>query len=544
MKSKNVMLMALALATSFCLKAQKVETSVSQVISSKAAKGSLYDYTDENDKIKLTYLLKESKKSLDLETYTFDKATLKYEGSTEKEVDKTSLPVAKSGTTEGEQLLRIYPHIVSGKPMIQLGYMAYTIYPRYTLGKFVVREELVPKGDAGEKIFYVHHRTEEADNNQVRMEGKDYKVNVGDVQMIGNYKMEPFYSKYTSMVIRAKDLSYAYKSNFDLEHSMAPICATSLPNGDLGVVFRTYTIKDFPKPDYSKKVMAKFSLADKYYLKYVQISADGRLVKNVNIDMEQPESGYTMALEIVQNSEVDDILIMGTTRPLKILGPPLGRMGAPRPVYGTDKPICTHKADRFFVAKISGNELAYSKNVEVNALLSNIVAMEGTEAPKDLKSYIGKFSQHSLKPANFVSKDGKDLVIFSKANGTHNQVMQLSSEGDIEANYLLGFPKKRVMNRNMEVVKNGAGELRFIAYHQPAVKSDATSLQKGQAAAMRIAIMYGIDPSAKTVTASANLSPNGSLDLYNPYYIENENTIVTLGNGRKKEIILSRISLK
>lgn len=541
MLTRTFLCLFLALWSTAALRAQTVETTVSKVISSKAAKGSLYDYTDDGDQIKLTYLIKETKKALQIETYTFDKATLQFASIEESEVSKTSFK-SKSGDSKGSRLLRVYPNL-AGKPKIKLGYMRYTYYPRWTDEKFIATEELTPKGDAGEKMFYVHHRTEEADNNEIKLHGsKKHKLNIGDVQLIGLVDEAPNYTSYSSLVIAAKDLEVTSRTNFHFEYSYLPISAENLPNGDLGIVFRSFTIKDFPKPKHSQKLMAKFKLAPKYHLKYVQVNTEGEIVQDVNIDFEAPESGYTLAIDVVASDSDNEVMLMGSSRPLKLLGPPLGRMGGPKATYNNHKSCYTHKAERLFIARIKDNKQVYSKTYAIDQLLSHIVLAEGASAPKNITSYLGKYAQVQAAPTEAINNGGKTMIMLQiGSEGQH--VVQLSPTGEIEANYIIALPKGRAVNRYMEAYVNSKGELHLFTYHQKSVKKDATSEQQQKAAEARTGLVFKIDPIAKTLNTPVNLTPEATLDFFDPFFFENQDTIVTLGNGRKKEIVLSRIRL-
>lgn len=544
MKKTLKLLVLIGLIATFTkVQAQKVETSVSQVISSKAAKGELFEFDNSGSEIKLTYLLKESKKGLELETYSFDKSSLKFKGSNIEMKSKSDFK-NNSGKVKGSQLLRVYP-TPFGKPKLKLGYIEYSYVKRARIEHFIETKEIVPKGDAGEKMFYVHHRTKLADENKKEVLGQKRLLNVGDVQLVGLIKDEtkPLWTSFSSMIINAKDLSYRSVTNFDLEYSYLPIGAENLPNGDIALVLVSYTKQNFPKPEKSKKLMAKFKLAEKYHLKYVQINPSGKIVFQTKIDMEQPASGYTLAVDVIPSENNNDVMIMGSTKPLKILGPPLGHMASAKPMYENEKSIMAPKADRLFIAKIKDGKTIYSKNYEINKFISNPVAANGSSAPSDLAKYVGKWGQLKPIPLSFIEKDGKTMVLF-KVGWDKEQIMQLNQSGEIEANYFINAPKGLVININPEVLANSDGNLNYFIYHQPAVKKDASTEDKNKAAAQRTCEVIRINPSNKNIAQPVNITPNGNLDLYNPFFFENPDVIITLGNGRKKEIILTRINLK
>lgn len=540
MNFRKILLASCFLSYSFLCTAQQVKTSVSQVISAKAAKGSLYNYNDEGDKIQLTYLLKESKKGLQVETYSFDKSSLKFLESKEETVAPTLF--GKVGQeTKGDKVLRVYPNL-KGKAKIKLGYIQYTEYPRWTAQKFITTSEMDPKGDAGEKMYYVHHRTEEADANKVRVVGKKRTLNVGDVQLIGVMKSEPLFARFASLVISAKDLSTRAYENIEFDYSYMPICADNLPNGDIAVVFRSFTQKDFPKPNVSKSTQEKYSFAENYHLKYLQLNNDGEVVQNVNLDFHQPESGFTLHVDIVPTEDNQDVYIVATSKPLKLLANPLGRVGGPKPVYANEKNTYLGKCDQLFVGRVKDNKKVFAKTYTPDQFLHNLVLSEGAAAPKDVQAYMGKGGQKSAIPTSALSRNGKGFIAFKVANSSQH-VMQLSETGDIEANYALSFPKNKIPQRDMEFYFGSGGEMYLFAYFQDAMKKDASEADWIAAAANRNALVVQLDPDGKKFSAPVNLTPGATLDLYDPFFFESKDSFVTLGNGRKKEIVLTRISL-
>jgi hypothetical protein len=542
---RKILTPILLLAITVAGYSQKVVQSTSQVISSKAAKGSLYDYSNEGDKIKLTYLLKESKNGLETETYEFEKSSLKFISSKEELVQANKF-TGKSGEKMGDKLLRIYPNISTGKPKIQEGHMLYYTHPRYVVGHFIVERELDPKSGAGEKIYYIHHRTEEADNNQIKLtDGHDHKMNIGDVQLLGLIKSDgKIHTRFSSMIINAKDLSYTNVNEFELDYSYTPLAGHNLPNGDIAVVFRSYTMKDFPKPDFNKKNIAAYKLAEDYHLRYLQINTKGEIVQNVKIDMKQPEERYDIYVDISSSNDGKEIMVIGSTREMKVVAPAMTRQAYPRTVWPKRKSVIGNKVERLFVAKISNNKLEFSKNYPIDDLLKNLQVSEGADAPKDVQDYCGKWAQRSIQSTQLYNKNGKTIALFVKADGSNNHAIQFSETGEIEANYLIGFPKKMRAHIDMECYENSAGELNLFAYFMPEVKKDAPESEWKEAAKSRGCLVYSLDPKSKSLSKPVNITPNATLDLHDPFFFEGKDSFVTLGNGRKKEIVLSRISLK
>ncbi|MGB0429815.1 MAG: hypothetical protein ACPGLV_05025 [Bacteroidia bacterium] len=524
--------------------AQTVEKSVAKVISSKAAKGNLYHYelNDKSGQFELTYLLKTKKKTLEIETYYFDKSTLEFVESKAEEIDKNNNRFSAQKRVEGDKILRIFPHIASGQVQIQIGHIEYDYVNRAVIRHFIKESQVKPKGDDGEKLVYVHHRTEEANKNTITMWNESYKLNVGDVQVFAIQAEEPSYTKFASLVFDAKTLAKKHFENIELPYSYIPVTADNLPNGDIAIVLKPVVKKDFPKWEKSQKIVAKFKLAPNYKYRYLQISPKGKLVQNVLFDVKEPESGWTMNMDIVPTSTDGEVLIAATMKPLKLLAPPLAKIFGARPIYPEQKDIGIGVIPEYFmVAKISNGKQVFSKTCAANELIQNVVLPEGLSAgkPESMKKYFryqAFFAQdaHSIK--------GKTLLIAQRVN-YNSHIIQLDESGNIETNYILSPAKKLVLSDKTSLVKNANGEAFMLFYQQPNEKDESS--EKQLAALMnRQGFTLKVNVATKQLGKMINITPAANLDPYDGIYIENANSFITLGNGRKKEIVLSRISLK
>ena len=541
---KNLILIVSAVVLSFNTMAQSVQETVSKVISAKAAKGQLYDCAIKDNTISLTYLIKQSKKGLNIETYNFDKSTLKFVDMKADLVPDGTFK-NKSGSAKGNKLLRLYPDL-NGKPKLKLGYISYSYVNRARIENFVVTEELKPKGETGEKMYYIHHRTEEADNNKIQLfKGDEEKrlLNIGDVLLVGHVKVDgkPLYTQLSSQVIRAKDLSTSYKNDFELPYSYITVVGDNLPNGDIAVLLRAITIKDFPKPKGSKGLMEKFKLAEDYHFRYLQINPKGEVVQNVKLSINPPESGYYISADIISSDDGKEVMILGTTQAFKVLGPPLGRMAAPRSVFETHNKFYTKKAEKLFAIKVKDNQQVYSKMYAASAILSKPVLVHGAKQPKDIYAYVGKWGEKSPKALEMKNIDGKTILTM-KIGWLSNHILQLSETGEMEANYIIGMSKGKVLSGDMKFRTIGNNNYIFF-YEQPAVKKDATREERQKASEQQMGYVFKLNVKEKGTGKVVNLTPNATLDPYDPYFREEGNSIITLGNGRKKEIVLSRVIL-
>lgn len=522
---------------------QTIEKSVSKVISSKAAKGSLYYYNlnDKEGLLELTYLLKEKGKSIDIETYYFDKSTLEFKESKEEKVEKTDPRFKKAQGLKGDRILRIFPSPLSGQIKLQTGYYEYTYVNRAVITNFIKKDQVKPKGDDGEKLVYVHQRTEEADNNKITLWNQSHRLNVGDVQLFAIQAEEPSYTKFMSLVYDAKTLERKYGQNITLPYSYMPICADNLPNGDIAVVLKPVVKKDFPKWDNSQKIVAKFKIAPNYKYRYLQLNTKGEVVYNMEFDMKEPESGWTLGMDIVPGEKDGEVMVVGTLKSLKLLGPPLAKIFGARPIYEEAKNIgISVVPDHFYAVKIVKGKQVFSRDFPAERIIENVQIPQGssTEKPESLKKYfryVG-FVAHHFKTVN-----GKTLL-FTQRSNTHTHIMQFDETGNYEANYLLAPDKKLVLSAASEMMMGSNGTPYLVMYQQPAEK-DPNSDKQRAALMQRTAYIMSLNVGQKQLGQRVSICPNASIDPYDGMIPESKGQFVTLANGRKKEIVLTRVIL-
>lgn len=522
---------------------QTVEKTVSKVISSKAAKGSLYYYHMNEDAghLELTYLIKEKGKSIDIETYSFDKETLDFVESKVEKVDKSDARFKRNEGPKGDRILRIFPSPISGQIKLQTGYFQYSYVNRAVIKKFIKKDQVKPKGDDGEKLVYVHQRTEEADQNRVKLWSESHRLNVGDVQLFAIQAEEPSYTKFMSLVYDAKTLDRKYGQNINLPYSYMPICADNLPNGHIAIVLKPVVKKDFPKWEHSQKIVAKFKIAPNYKYRYLQLNTKGEVVYNMEFDMKEPESGWTLGMDIVPGEKDGEVMVVGTMKSLKLLGPPLAKIFGGRPMYPEVKNIGINVVpEHFFAVKIVKGKQVFSKDFPAEQIIGNVQIASGssTQKPESMKKY---FRYVGLMAHNFKTVNGKTLL-FTQRSNTHTHIMQFDESGNYETNYLLSPDKKLALSAPTAMMTNSSGKPFLIFYQQPTEK-DPNSDKQQAALMQRTAYIMPLNVDDKTIGKMTSICPNASIDPYDGMIPENKDQFMTLANGRKKEIVLSRVLL-
>lgn len=541
---KSFIALVLVVVTFQISSAQTVTSSTKQLISSKANKGGLYHFKvdEESNEVRLTYLLKKKKGFSLTETYVFDRNTLEFKTSTEQEEDLEKLRPSK-----GSKVLRVFP-AMSGQIKLQLGHISYShgvgvTGTPYTLQKFIKEKEVKPKGEDGDRILYVMHQSFESDNERIKFYGNEYNLNVGDIQILGVVNAEPLYTKYEVMVYDAKNLNTKNRNTIDLPYSYRAVSGKVLPNGNMAMVLKPFTMKDIPNPKASKGIIEKYKLAPDYKFRYVEVDPSGKVIHNVEISMKEPESGWSMSLEIISQNG-SDVMITGSLAPLNIKGPPLKKIFGPHSVMNEGpRSIITPKATHFVVSKIKNGTEVYFKDYTWESIIKSPVsnAWSADVVPSSMKKYL-KYDWFA--PVDLIHSNGKDILVFQK-NNLHTHLMQLNADnGAMEANYFVSPEKKRVLSSasGPRVLINSKGEIHLLVYQQVEEKDENAEKQQKALGTLKVHIIK-LDPENKSLGEPVDISPDGNLNPEEGVFMLNSDQFITLAFGRKKEIILSKVQL-
>lgn len=529
--------------------AQEISNSTNQVISSKANKGGLY-HIKKDDKVgelQLTYLLK-GKKGKDItEVYHFEKSSLKFKESKEVVQDATKLKVKP--IKGGNKILRVFPAMGSGQIKLQLGHIQYTTGvgvtgKSYVIPKFIKETQVKPKGTDGDRLVYMMHHTLESDANKMRFAGNNYNLNIGDAFILGVENSDPLFTKYESIVYDATTLNTKKRTKIELPYSHHFLSGKVLSNGNIAAVFASFTIKDIFNPKVNTKVMAKYKLAPKYGFWYLELNPMGEIIHSTAIDAPEPEEGWYHACTIAEGAE-GEVTILGSLKGYKIKAPPTKKIVAMHIKYKAGlQSINQNKADYFYATHIKNGKQTFHKKYKWSDLIKNSVSTEQSAhlVPKDMKSYL-KYDWFSPVASNSVG--GKLLITFQK-NETSSQIMQINATtGEIEKNYFVGPDKKLALSEaaGPRYLKNSKGELFVITYQQKAEKDPSAEKQQN-ALFTCTAHIQKIDVVNGKIGKPVSLCNGGTLDPYDGIWMEDKDNFITLSSGRKKEIILNRISLK
>jgi hypothetical protein len=538
---------ALSFGLAIAAQAQKVEVSVMHELSKKAGKAELYGYhlDEENGLIKMPYLIKEKKSTVELETYSFNLNDLSFASVGVEEVDKEvseyrSVPTTRRGFT---QLLRVKPNPLNGKIKLQLGYLSGGYAGRAYITAFNVEDERNVVTKEGDKFIYLWHKTQKADfvdNSSMHTSGTfgwGYSsIGTGNVAIIGMEKNEPYYTKYAFTIYDVETLSEKLYKSFDLGFSCAPTSVKELPNGNVAILFEPVDPTALPK---TKGAERKFNLDPEKYFHYLEINTTGDIVSQTKFKLDGEKTGSNY-IDIIPTQNKGELVLIGSrksdergafvmTNP-KFMSPTI-QAGSPI------KPAL--KPDQVVIIKIKDGKVLYKHTYPASEILTNSQAIGDTKLPDDGVKYLFKDGGLYILSA-LSTEDGQTLI--SARRGDNHHVIQVDRTGQIAANYIASTTQD--WSTNNEFTVNSSGEIFWIKYDMPSHKDDASSDQKAKALAQRTATISKIDPENKQILNTISLTPpDVTLDEMEPASKVDADTIITLGQGKKREISLSKITL-
>ena len=529
-----------------CCTAQTISKNNAHIISSKANKGGLYhiDLNKEEGTLYLTYLLKKKKNMALTEVYQFDLETLEFKSSSEQEEDLEKKYPAKKG---GNKILRVLP-ATTGQIKLQLGHIVYSYNTgafgnTYVMQNFVKDKEVKPKGEDGDRISYVMHQSFESDEQMASFHGDSYNLNIGDLQVLGVVKSEPLYTKYESMVYDASNLTAKNRVSIDLPYSYDPIVGKNLPNGNMALILKPITMKDVPKPKASKGIIDAYRLAPNTNYRYMEILPNGEVLHNFEFEMKEPESGWTIKADIVPCDD-GGVMVVGTLKPLKVLGPPLKRVAGAATISLAEDPVSIGQKDPdyFFATRLKEGKQIYHTTMPWSDILKNMVTHKASTG--SLPGSISKYIKYDYLAAGWVySADGRDVIMFQR-NGTNLHHVQLNgTSGTLEANYLIYPEKKRIISSapGPRHFLNQDGKPFVLLYEQVEEKDPNQSKQEQALATLKV-FSVAVDPFKKELSEKVDISPGGNFNYHEGLWKIDDNTFISHAFGRKKEIVLTKIS--
>jgi hypothetical protein len=532
--------------------AQEMTSSIIHQISKKASKGELYDYLidEDNNSIELAYLLKETNKTMFMETYIFKLSDLSFISSNEEEVKKEKVKYKRTkwGRNEPTKLLKLTPNFITGNIVLKRGYISYGYAGRAVITSFVSDDRGIKvRTQGGDKFIYLDHQTESRDLSKGILVSKQSSnktgtinaagtfgwgftsIGEGNVSIIGMEKSKPYYSKYAFTIYDAKTRTEILYKTIDLKYSYSPISAKYLPNGNIGVVFWPIQTDLLPT---SKGVAEKFNCDPNKNFKYIEINTVGEKITDVNFQLEMGKKGGQYNFDIIPSYNKKELVLLGVSRP-DYYG--AGTMMNPKyiaPSHAKDTPIVLHKAEKAIVIRIANNEVMFIKETPIENFTESISTTEDTKKPKTETLLQG------YKASQAMTDENGDMLIYGI--GDIHKVIQIDQEGNIKV-----YMDKQDQDwaQVNELIQNKAGEVYWVKFDMD--KYDASSNDDMlKSLHDRTGNISKLNTQKGEIVQTISLTPEGAtLDEQEPVRWINENEFLVLGSGKKKEISLSKIKL-
>ena len=203
------------------------------------------------------------------------------------------------------------------------------------------------------------------------------------------------------------------------------------------------------------------------------------------------------------------------------------------PTHAKDTPINLHKAEKAIVIKIKDNTVDFVKESALENFTTNIQTTDDTKTPKTETILQGYKASQAL-----TDKNGNILVY--GIGGIH-KVIQIDTEGNVTA-YL--DQQDQDWAQVNELIENQAQDVFWVKFDMD--KYDPTSNEDMlKSLHKRTGTITKLDTKNGKMGNTISLTPEGAtLDEQEPVKWINENEILVLGSGKKKQISLSKISIK
>ena len=519
------------------VQAQEMTNSIVHQISKKADKGELYDYLidEENNKIELAYKLKETPKKLVMETYYFRLDDLSFISSKEEEFEKEKV---KYKRVKGEKknndpikLLKVTSNVLNGKLKLHKGYVSYSYAGRVRFDHFIEESTKEVQTSQGDKFIYMTHHVEQPDldiTGVFAVMGQ-ISIGVGNAAIIGMEKTKPYYSRYAYTVYDAHTLKEKTYKTFDLGYSYIPTSIKLLPNGDYGLVFKPLVTTNVGKV----KDKEKFKQDPDNNFKYVQINTKGEKIVDVNFKLPIVKAKGSYNFQIIPTDKKDEIILLGMYNS-DMFGAAVQVNPKWVQAQNNGDGIYMYKAKKAtgFVMKIESNKIEFQKEFSLDELTKNQQLTSGTKNVE--------FPLQGFAPQNAVT-DNKGNILICGINKEHT-IIQIDKTGNFTT-YLDASNQDLVIYN--QFLQNSKGEIFWLNTDQPKVKGDGAPSDIEKAQGKRTGVISKINSEGKKIEKTISLTDDGIyLDIAEPVKMISEDEVLILGQGKKKEISLSRISIK
>lgn len=462
---KKLLLSSIAFILSIALFAQSVKNN-SIELPSDIAKGAIYKshFTD-MDNMELTVIyekpkFKEKKGESPFYKMVIDLNSYKqksFEGLAKSPAIKNSgsnsskEPDNPSPSLYDTKFLRASKNIATGQVKLELGnfyknyysyvgssYGGYSVVSGYNT-KFKVIEEVKPKSSSGDRLSYIHSRTQVETNLNIGglgSWGKPLSIGIGNASVIVQVSEKPKYQKFKTLVYDASTLELKTETPLEFDCSYIPISVTDLPNGGFGLVMRPVS------PETESKTKGKHKGCDDLNYRYLSLTPEGDIIESIPFKLPFPKFGISYSFSILPGESNGEVLIAG-------FGNPTGWGAAFLENYEpkeNNEELSTF--DEFYYVKIKGGEVVANKSFPSEEF-----------AEKDV-SPVKKFKQLKYTGACKIlgSFTYKEYEFVYGEFGNRKQIFQFDSNGNLVKSYSYWLnPEKEYTGHvnYLSVAKNG-----------------------------------------------------------------------------------------
>jgi hypothetical protein len=267
--------------------------------------------------------------------------------------------------------------------------------------------------------------------------------------------------------------------------------------------------------------------------KYIQINTKGEKIVDVNFKIPIVKAKGSYCIQIISTDKKDEIILLGMFNS-DMFGAAVQVNPKWVQAQNNGDGIYLYKAKKAtgFVMKIEKNEIEFQKEFSLDELTKNQQLTAGTKGVD--------FPLQGFAPQNAVTDNNGNILICG-INKEHT-IIQIDKTGNFTT-YLDASNQDLVIYN--QFLQNSKGEIFWLNTDQPKVKGDGAPSDIEKAQGKRTGVISKINSEDKKIEKTTSLTQEGVyLDIAEPIKMISEDEILILGQGKKKEISLSKISIK
>lgn len=476
---------------------QIVKTSTTHALSGSAAKqDALIDFSIQKDKneVTLTYLVKDNKKKIVIETYTFDLGNLSSKGVQETEIEKEKAKSSYRNYNGGEytRFVRVKNN-VTGQMVLERGYLT-------TGAEFMSEQKVKFKEENNRKQSLVALRTEATQYN-LQLVGwgelakrRNY-LGKGNALIFTMVKPKSFKgseiapgTQFKSMIISYDNLSILSENDIMFKYPYYPFSYTETSDGGFAILFIPMNhgtlISSFLS---SAEVEIQPNLNE-----FVLLTIDSKGKETARYPFEVKHANAN--LKITETAD-GNFIINGYSNDFKVLPndkkPNItpGYINNPNEEYGKCG-IIMGEPTFYEIIKISktGNVL-FSNSVSLKKTLEDVVASteKGLKLPNVDKWE--KYFKNMPAESSVFNVNANIFIQFNSSDQNNYQLVQFNDKGEFITSYFV--PKTGDILSDMMVASGPNSTAYWISFEHPKEKADETWMKITQ-----------LDPNNKKIIAS------------------------------------------